>query len=132
LSKDDLTAAKEATLECKGALDIIEIEDLDQEDLQNWHKLQPPIAEKLQSLFRLTELENFRKDFSDFSTRLTDFLHFYNSSLPHSVYRFHCPMAFDGKGADWIQSGKKTKNPYYGTKMLGCGDLEEIIGAKGE
>jgi Cu(I)/Ag(I) efflux system membrane fusion protein len=34
---------------------------------------------------------------------------------------FHCPMAFDD-GADWLQTGDTTSNPYYGDAMLRCGD----------
>lgn len=34
----------------------------------------------------------------------------------------HCPMAMDGKGADWLQkSDKEIQNPYLGTKMAHCG-----------
>ena len=35
---------------------------------------------------------------------------------------FHCPMAFDDRGADWIQwSGTRTENPYFGSAMYRCG-----------
>jgi hypothetical protein len=37
-----------------------------------------------------------------------------------------CSMAFDGKGAQWIQPTSKVANPYYGESMLGCGN---VIGA---
>ena len=38
----------------------------------------------------------------------------------------HCPMAF-GRGADWLQLGKKIRNPYYGSSMLGCGSVVEDL-----
>ena len=34
---------------------------------------------------------------------------------------FHCTMAFED-GADWLQRGDTTANPYYGDRMLRCGD----------
>ena len=40
---------------------------------------------------------------------------------------FHCPMALDGEGADWIQEGEETANPYYGSEMLRCGSLTELL-----
>jgi Cu(I)/Ag(I) efflux system membrane fusion protein len=43
------------------------------------------------------------------------------------VYLYHCPMAFDNRGADWLQNRKGTENPYYGSKMFTCGTLEEVI-----
>lgn len=36
------------------------------------------------------------------------------------LYVFHCPMS---KG-DWVQTGKETRNPYYGFQMLKCGELK--------
>jgi len=40
---------------------------------------------------------------------------------------FHCPMALDGEGADWIQQGEETTNPYYGSGMLRCGSRTEVL-----
>lgn len=34
----------------------------------------------------------------------------------------HCPMTFQGKGADWVQPEGKVMNPYEGAMMLHCGD----------
>ncbi len=42
-----------------------------------------------------------------------------------SIYRFHCPMAFNNKGAYWLQDNEDTKNPYFGSSMLICKD--EVI-----
>jgi Cu(I)/Ag(I) efflux system membrane fusion protein len=45
------------------------------------------------------------------------------------VYRFYCPMANSGKGADWLQNGKEAANPYLGASMPKCGELKETIPA---
>lgn len=34
---------------------------------------------------------------------------------------FHCPMALEGKGANWLQEGAQVMNPYLGKSMLHCG-----------
>jgi Cu(I)/Ag(I) efflux system membrane fusion protein len=39
-------------------------------------------------------------------------------------------MAFDNKGAGWLQLDDQTRNPYFGDQMLQCGGVEEIIGVK--
>jgi Cu(I)/Ag(I) efflux system membrane fusion protein len=41
-----------------------------------------------------------------------------------------CPMAFGNKGAYWLQTEKKIRNPYFGTKMLGCGEIKETYAGK--
>ena len=42
-----------------------------------------------------------------------------------TLYKDFCPMANDGKGAIWISETKEIKNPYYGSKMIGCGSMKK-------
>ncbi|HDY65878.1 MAG TPA: DUF3347 domain-containing protein, partial [Phycisphaerae bacterium] len=44
-----------------------------------------------------------------------------------SLYQFKCPMVFNNRGATWLQANEKTRNPYFGTTMLQCGDITEIL-----
>ena len=46
------------------------------------------------------------------------------------LYVAHCPMAFDDKGASWLQKTKPIANPYYATQMKSCGELKRVIRAK--
>jgi hypothetical protein len=43
------------------------------------------------------------------------------------LYLAFCPMAFNDKGATWISGSKEIRNPYFGEKMLTCGEVKEII-----
>lgn len=43
------------------------------------------------------------------------------------VYYHFCSMANDGKGATWLNKESSIKNPYYGSKILGCGETVETI-----
>lgn len=43
------------------------------------------------------------------------------------VYVEYCPMAFNDKGASWLSSSKEIRNPYFGDKMLNCGEVTETI-----
>jgi hypothetical protein len=43
------------------------------------------------------------------------------------LYVQHCPMAFDDKGASWVSSDKEIRNPYFGDKMMKCGETQETI-----
>ena len=36
-------------------------------------------------------------------------------------------MAFDNKGAGWLQSDKDVLNPYFGASMLRCGSVTETL-----
>ncbi len=39
------------------------------------------------------------------------------------VYHEFCPMAFNDKGAFWLSNDPDIKNPYFGKKMLECGEV---------
>jgi uncharacterized protein DUF3347 len=43
------------------------------------------------------------------------------------LYTIYCPMAFDKKGAYWVNENKQIQNPYFGNEMPDCGKIEEIL-----
>ncbi len=43
------------------------------------------------------------------------------------VYEEHCPMALDEKGAYWLSDDSDIKNPYFGKKMIECGEVTDVI-----
>ena len=43
------------------------------------------------------------------------------------LYVEHCPMAFNNAGGSWISSNKEIRNPYFGDKMMTCGEVTETI-----
>lgn len=42
----------------------------------------------------------------------------------NGYYIHHCGMALNGKGADWISAEMQIRNPYFGNKMLHCGQMK--------
>lgn len=44
-----------------------------------------------------------------------------------TFYVQYCPMANQNKGAEWISASKNVENPYYGARMLGCGEVTKTI-----
>lgn len=47
--------------------------------------------------------------------------------LPGAVHLAHCPMAFDNRGARWVQRSEAIKNPYFGSEMLSCGSVDAVV-----
>ena len=43
------------------------------------------------------------------------------------LYQDFCPMYNDGKGAIWLSETKEIKNPFLGSKMLSCGEIQKEI-----
>jgi Cu(I)/Ag(I) efflux system membrane fusion protein len=74
-----------------------------------------------------------REAYEPLSDLLWENLAAFGTGTDEPVRRFHCPMAFDDKGAHWIQPGETTANPYYGAMMLRCGAQNEVlVGASAE
>lgn len=76
---------------------------------------------------------------SDLAAGRTGFLHVSQILIPllkHTdtpdLYLAHCPMAFRGKGADWLQTGQQISNPYFGQSMLRCGTIKERMSSDRE
>ncbi|HUR12729.1 MAG TPA: DUF3347 domain-containing protein [Flavitalea sp.] len=43
------------------------------------------------------------------------------------IYYFFCPMAFNDKGAYWLSREATVQNPYFGKKMLTCGNVADSL-----
>lgn len=43
------------------------------------------------------------------------------------VYKQLCPMAFNEQGAYWLSLSPAIENPYFGAKMLTCGELTDTL-----
>lgn len=41
-----------------------------------------------------------------------------------SVRKAYCPMAFNNRGAAWLQGDAVLANPYFGARMLRCGEFQ--------
>jgi uncharacterized protein YdbL (DUF1318 family) len=48
------------------------------------------------------------------------------------VYHQFCPMAFNDAGAYWLSPSADIKNPYFGKKMLTCGEVKDSIDFRGK
>ena len=84
------------------------------------------ISAELQGLLEEKTLENKRKSFYTMSEQLYELMKAvqYNKTV---VYQLHCPMAFDGDGANWLSNSTEIKNPYIPKKMMNCGSVKDTL-----
>ncbi|SDR67632.1 Protein of unknown function [Gillisia sp. Hel1_33_143] len=43
------------------------------------------------------------------------------------LYQDFCPMYNNKKGAQWLSSTEEIKNPFFGSKMMNCGEVQKEI-----
>ncbi|WP_160114805.1 DUF3347 domain-containing protein [Aquimarina sp. AU474] len=88
---------------------------------------------QLQATSKLISLTKDIKKQRDFFVTLTDEIENLVSKsiiVSGEVYKQFCPMAFEGEGGYWLSDSKEIRNPYFGTKMLKCGNVKEVLKAK--
>ena len=73
------------------------------------------------------DIEALRKRFHPATMRLLAVQKFAGNSSGSVLYVMHCPMAFNNKGADWLQRDKTLVNPYFGASMLHCGSIKKEL-----
>lgn len=66
-----------------------------------------------------------RKLFEKLSNTMSEYLKAFGHKSDSSIFEAFCPMAFDGKGAIWLQKGKEIRNPYFGKSMPTCGEIKQ-------
>ncbi len=51
-----------------------------------------------------------------------------NAGLKNAhIYHEYCPMAYNEKGASWLSDDAEIKNPYFGKKMIECGEVTDSL-----
>lgn len=80
----------------------------------------------LEELSKATDIEEQRKHFATLSKEL--YTIFKETGLNgKTLYWNHCPMAMEGKGANWLSLSEKINNPYMGQMMPSCGSVKETL-----
>lgn len=84
------------------------------------------IASTAAKISAASDIEKQRAAYEDLSKQMMESVK--GAGLQNGqLYVQHCPMAFNNKGASWLSSTSEIRNPYFGEKMLKCGETKETI-----
>lgn len=81
------------------------------------------------SILTLASAKNIEAKRKEFET-ITDAVWSLTRTVKYSgvrVFYQYCPMAFNNKGAYWISDKREIRNPYFGNKMLTCGEVADSL-----
>ena len=84
------------------------------------------ITEMLSAMAGTTDLEKQRAHFVMLSENMIAIASNLDN-LGEKVYLQHCPMADNSYGANWLSRDPAIRNPYFGTKMMDCGEVKSIL-----
>ncbi|MGY6554256.1 MAG: efflux RND transporter periplasmic adaptor subunit [Wenzhouxiangella sp.] len=121
LADDDVSAARAAAGQMEQALRAIDSSE------DSWLDLRDPMTGALNSMARDdADIEAIRRQLQPLSTALEAAA--IAARYPGPLMRAFCPMAFDFKGATWLQRDRTIANPYFGASMLRCGEIQAELG----
>jgi hypothetical protein len=113
----------------KGLLDGLKLDELKQKDSVAFESISGrpgDVASEITGMLGERDLEKKRESFEMISNAFYDMV---RSIRPQgvAVYYQYCPMAFNDKGAYWLSNADSIRNPYFGKKMLTCGEVKETL-----
>lgn len=107
------------------AIKAVKMDQLASEQHMVWMKVMKDLDFDADHIAETKDVSHQRDHFSSLSDNMYKLI---KSAKPSAaVYYQHCPMAKDGKGANWLSQIPEIKNPYYGAQMLNCGKTTETI-----
>ena len=70
-------------------------------------------------------IDHQREHFEILSTDINDLVIIIGSD--RTLYQTFCPMYNKNEGGVWLSASREIKNPFYGSKMMKCGSVQQEI-----
>ena len=125
LVKTDGTIASAKGKDLQTAINAVKMEKLAMDVHTVWMNVLNNLNADAELIKNTKDVARQRNYFMSLSTNMYALLKV--AKTTEAVYYQFCPMANDGKGANWLSKESTIKNPYYGSQMLTCGKTVETI-----
>jgi Cu(I)/Ag(I) efflux system membrane fusion protein len=120
LASDDYAGFTESIASLDAAVGDVHEHELLGDQLERWRSSK----RKLSSHSTISNIDEARVFFEQMSIAVLDLQEVFGHAESETLFTAFCPMAFDFQGAKWIQRGEQINNPYFGSAMLRCGDIQ--------
>jgi hypothetical protein len=125
LVKTDGATASTKSTELLSAINAVKMDKLEMDVHMVWIKVVADLKKDAKNIADTKDASKQRDHFMNLSKNMYSLMKISKTDTP-TYYQF-CPMANDGKGANWLSKENTIKNPYYGSQMLSCGKTVETI-----
>lgn len=126
LVSDNFGEAKESASELGKTVQNLNIAHEGEKAQTVWESYREKLAEETEMLSKAKDIAVLRNGFIQLSRTLIGLVKTFQLA-DQTLYVLHCPMAENNEGADWLSLSSEIKNPYYGAKMLKCGEVKTIL-----
>ena len=125
LTKDDAAEAKNGATMLLQVISQFDNSLLPAAQKPEYTKYINAIKEHADAIVKSADVDAERMHFSELSNHMYELIKAFGAGK--KIYYDHCPMAFNNKGANWLNESAAIQNPYMGTKMPECGSVEQIV-----
>jgi len=132
LAADDLARARTALEGVVRAADGVDAERLTSEARESWTVLRASVVRHARDASRASEIGAARAAFEQLSKKVLETVATFGQATGAELYEAFCPMAFEERGAPWLTDAEEILNPYFGDKMLRCGEIRRSFAPLGK
>jgi Cu(I)/Ag(I) efflux system membrane fusion protein len=126
LADDDFKEFKYAASDIAFAVELAESTPLRGKARNAWHTYSHALMDSAAAADQASDIITARSHFEAMSKAVLQFEYAFGHGSGQA-FEMYCPMAFDFKGAAWLQREPNLANPYFGAEMLRCGTTEAIF-----
>ena len=126
LAADDEAAARSALVPLHEALHALSGDLLDEAWRARWSAAHERLERGLEGAEQSADMAGLRVAFEDVAEGTLALERAFGHPGPDTLVEVHCSMAFDFRGASWLQQEGELANPYFGAEMLRCGSVERV------
>jgi Cu(I)/Ag(I) efflux system membrane fusion protein len=126
LVESDANKSKQAASKIQQTLSLVDMSLLKGDAHTKWMRMLDNMNLNLKAISSSDAIESQRTSFAGLSDALYAAVKTFGLMGKTAYYQF-CPMAKDGKGAYWLSEIKDIQNPYFGKKMIDCGETKETL-----
>ncbi|MFC1620486.1 efflux RND transporter periplasmic adaptor subunit [Candidatus Neomarinimicrobiota bacterium] len=128
LSRDNMQDAAQALRKLRLSTQAITADKFGMEGhaARMWQDYQQALMNNTEHLPHWTSIESLRKGFEAISETVISLGQSFGHTGGQTFREIYCSMAFDNTGASWLQTDKQVQNPYFGAKMLRCGEVRDV------
>jgi Cu(I)/Ag(I) efflux system membrane fusion protein len=124
--QSDVKKAKQAAQMVQQALAKVDMKLLTGDAHKQWMDISGSLNKQINAIVSSGKIEDQRSAFSNFSDQLYKAVKTFGLMGKTGYYQF-CPMANNNKGSYWLSESKTISNPYFGEKMIDCGETKETL-----
>ncbi len=126
LAKDNLQAAIQALKPLSLAVNAINEDIFSGKSKEKMKDIKIQIIKEITKGTQASNFKDFIRAFEVISIQMIAINNHYGNTS-ETFYQASCPMAFNGRGASWLQRSSDIKNPFLPKTMSGCGSIDHTF-----